>query len=48
MKVLLVSLWSISNASIGGTERFVIDIAHLLSKKYSVTVLSLGSADLNT
>lgn len=47
MKVLIVSLWSISNASIGGTERFVVDLAHLLSKKCSVTVLSLGSVDLN-
>ena len=47
MNVLIVSLWSISNASIGGTERFVIDLAHLLSKKCSVTVLSLGFADLN-
>ncbi len=47
MNILLVSLWSISNASIGGTERFVVDLAHLLSKKCSVTVLSLGSADLD-
>lgn len=47
MKVLLVSLWSISNASIGGTERFVVDMASLLSKFCSVTVLSLGHIDLN-
>lgn len=47
MNILLVSLWSISSASIGGTERFVVDLANLLSKHYSVTVLSLGYADLN-
>lgn len=47
MNILLVSLWSISSASIGGTERFVIDLANLLSKHCSVTVLSLGHADLN-
>ena len=47
MNILLVSLWSISNASIGGTERFVVDLANLLSKSCSVTVFSLGYADLN-
>ena len=47
MNILLISLWSISNASIGGTERFVVDLASLLSKSCSVTVFSLGYADLN-
>jgi glycosyltransferase involved in cell wall biosynthesis len=47
MKILIISLWSISNASIGGTEKFVIDLANLLSKKHSVTILSLGSIDLD-
>jgi glycosyltransferase involved in cell wall biosynthesis len=47
MRILLISLWSISNASIGGTEKFVVDLANLLSKKHLVTILSLGSIDLN-
>jgi glycosyltransferase involved in cell wall biosynthesis len=47
MKVLLTSLWSISNASIGGTEKFVVDLANLLSMDHDVTVLSLGTVNLN-
>jgi len=47
MNVLIISLWSISNTSIGGTEKFVIDLATLLSKNCFVTILSLGSVDLN-
>ena len=47
MNILLISLWSISDTSIGGTEKFVIDMAHLLSKKHQVAVLSLGSVDLS-
>lgn len=42
MKILLVSLWSISEESIGGTEKFVVDLARGLSKSHSVTILSLG------
>ncbi len=45
MKILLVSLWSISPDKIGGTERFVIDMARGLSRNHSVTVLSLGRVD---
>lgn len=47
MNILLVSLWPISDTSIGGTERFVLDLANLLSKSCSVTVLSLGHISLN-
>lgn len=47
MNVLIMSLWSMSGANIGGTERFVVDLANLLSKYHSVTVLSLGRIDLN-
>ena len=47
MNVLVISPWSISNSSIGGTERFVVDLASSLSKCCSVTVLSLGCVDLN-
>lgn len=48
MNILIVSLWSILNDSIGGTEKFVVDLAHLLSKDYNVTILSLGETDLDT
>jgi len=47
MKVLIASLWSVSEASIGGTEKFVVDLANSLSHSCSVTVLSLGQIDLN-
>lgn len=42
MNVLLISLWPISSASIGGSERFVADLANLLSAHCSVTILSIG------
>lgn len=43
MKVLIVSLWEISDNSIGGTERYVVDLAESLVRKgISVDVLMLS------
>ncbi|OQA52654.1 MAG: D-inositol-3-phosphate glycosyltransferase [candidate division WS2 bacterium ADurb.Bin280] len=33
MKILIVSLWEISDNSIGGTERYVVDLAESLARK---------------
>jgi glycosyltransferase involved in cell wall biosynthesis len=43
VKLLLVSLWAISDASVGGTERFTIDLADALtSAGHTVEVLMLS------
>ncbi len=46
MNILILSLWSVTPNSIGGTEKFVVDMANLLSESNSVTILSLGIADI--
>jgi glycosyltransferase involved in cell wall biosynthesis len=46
MRILIISLWSLSNTSIGGTEKFVIDLAKLLASQNSVTILSVGCVNL--
>lgn len=41
--ILIVSLWSISNSSMGGTEKYVLDLSSgLIQKNYKVSVLMMS------
>ncbi len=46
MRIALLSVWSLSDTAIGGTERFVLDLARLLATEHDVTILSLGTVDI--